>query len=72
MSLIISIEGARKILGEGYEYMSDDEVADLIQNLDAIAVAALRDAREKQISEDAQKLAVFLYDVYQERKQRAE
>lgn len=65
---IISVKEARKILGKGYAHMSDSEVENLIQNLDAIAVAALKDAREKRMKEDAEALANLVYDIYSDKK----
>ena len=68
MALIISVKEARKILGESYEHMSDEEIERLIIDLDAIAVYALREAREKHLKEDANKMAHLLYDIYQDKK----
>jgi uncharacterized protein YjgD (DUF1641 family) len=66
--LIISIKEARKILGKSYEHMSDEEVESLIENLDAIAIVSLRDAREKRMKQDANDMANLIYDIYQDKK----
>jgi hypothetical protein len=66
--MIISIKEARKILGKDYEHLSDEQIGNLIEDLDAIAVAALKDAREKQIKDDATAMAELVYDIYQDKK----
>lgn len=63
MELVISVKEARKILGKDYEHLSDDEIEKLIMDLDAMAVLALRAAREKVLKEDASKMAHLIYDI---------
>lgn len=67
MGLVVSVAEAREILGELAKDMSDEEITDLILNLDAIAVAALRDAMQKR-KDDAFDLANLIYDIYQDKK----
>jgi hypothetical protein len=63
MDLIISVEEAREILGSEAEKMTDEQLIDLIQTLDVLAVEALRQAREKR-KEDAMAMAQLIYDIY--------
>jgi hypothetical protein len=67
MNLIVSVEEAREILGQSANKMTDEEIIELVQNLDAIAVCALRDATQKR-KDDALALANVVYDVYQDKK----
>lgn len=66
--MIVSIKEAREILGESATGMSDQEIEKLVEDLDFIAIHALKDAREKRLKEDAMAMAEFLYDVYQDNK----
>jgi len=45
--LIISVDEARKLLGKKYDYMTDDQLEDLIIQLDEIARLSIRDSIEK-------------------------
>jgi hypothetical protein len=65
---IVSIKEARRILGKKADNMSDSEVAELVDNLDVIAVEALRLSHEKQMKEDVIALANLIYDIYQDKK----
>lgn len=65
---IISVKEARKILGKTASGMTDEEIEKLIENLDDIAVHALKDAREKRMKEDAMAMAELIYDIYQDKK----
>lgn len=67
MGLIISVEEAREILGADAKTMTDEQITEVIQTLDAIAVAALRDGRER-MKADALALAELTYDIYQDKK----
>lgn len=66
--MIVSVKEARKILGNMAKEMSDEEIIELVDNLDAIAIDALRQAREKRMKEDAMAFAELLYDIYQDKK----
>jgi hypothetical protein len=65
--MVVSVEEAREILGTEAEKMTDDQIIELVQNLDAIAVASLRDAMAKR-KEDAMDMANLIYDIYQDKK----
>jgi hypothetical protein len=65
---IVSIEEARKILGSKADNMSDAEIVELVDNLDVIAVEALRLSHEKHMKEDAMAMANLIYDIYQDKK----
>jgi hypothetical protein len=65
---IISVKEARKILGKTASGMTDEEIEELVENLDVIAVHALKDAREKRMKEDASAMAELIYDIYQDKK----
>ncbi|HXR50143.1 MAG TPA: hypothetical protein VN778_03910 [Verrucomicrobiae bacterium] len=67
MSLIISVEEAREILGSNADSMSDDEIINVIQTLDVLAVEALIKSRE-QMKADALALAELAYDIYRDKK----
>ena len=69
MGLIVSVQEARKILGDDAKNMTDDQIIEVIQNLDAIAVAALRDSRER-MKADALAFAELTYDIYQDSKNK--
>lgn len=66
--MIVLIKEARKILGKTASGMSDQEIEKLVEDLDFIAVHALKNAREKRLKEDTMATAEFLYDVYQDEK----
>jgi len=66
--MIVSIKEARKILGKMAKEMTDQEIVDLVDNLDAIAIEALKQAREKRVKEDAMAMAELIYDIYQDKK----
>lgn len=66
--MIVSVKEARKILGKMAKEMTDEEIINLVDNLDAIAIDALRQAREKRMKEDAMAFAELLYDIYQDKK----
>lgn len=68
--MIVSVKEARKILGKIAEEMSDQEIIELVDSLDAIAIHALRQAREKRMEEDALAFAELLYDIYQDSKHK--
>lgn len=70
--MIVSVKEARKILGKMAKEMSDQEIIELVDNLDAIAIDALRQAREKRMEEDAMAFAELLYDIYQDKKRGEE
>jgi hypothetical protein len=65
---IVSIKEARKILGKNYDHMSNEQIEGLIEDLDVIAIAALKDAHEKLMQEDALAMANLIYDIYQDKK----
>lgn len=65
--MIVSVEEAREILGKEAEKMTDAQIIELVQNLDAIAVAALRDVMAKR-KEDAMDLANLIYDIHRDKK----
>jgi hypothetical protein len=67
MSLIISVEEAREILGSSADSMSDDDIINVIETLDVLAVEALRKSRE-QMEADALALAELTYDIYRDKK----
>lgn len=66
MNLIISVEEAREILGSNSDSMSDNEIVNVIQTRDALAVEALRNSRER-IKENALAFAQLTYDIYQDK-----
>ena len=65
---IISVKEARELLGSDGVNMSDAQIIEVIQTLDAIAVQTLKDAREKRIKDDAMAMANLIYDIYQDKK----
>lgn len=65
---IVPVEKARKILGKLAKEMTDQEIIDLVDNLDVIAIDALKQAREKRMLEDAMAFAELLYDIYRDKK----
>lgn len=67
--MIVSVKEARKILGKMAKEMTDEEIIELVNNLDALAIDALRQAREKRMKEDAMAFAELLYDIYRNKKQ---
>lgn len=66
--MIVSVKEARKILGKMAKVMTNEEIVVLVDNLDAIAIDALRQAREKRMKEDAMAMAELIYDIYQDKK----
>lgn len=66
--MIVSVKEARKILGRMAKDMTDEEITELVDNLDAIAIDALRQAREKRMKEDVIAFAELIYDIYQDKK----
>lgn len=68
--MIVPIDEARKILGKMSNEMTDEEIIELVDNLDAIAIEALRQAREKRMYKDAMAFAELLYDIYQDKGSR--
>lgn len=61
---IMSVKEARKLLGNKYENLSDDEVADLIEQVHELAKLSLDVAREqrlkKTLGKSAPKNSVFI------------
>lgn len=55
--LIISVKEARKLLGKEYENLTDDEVADTINQLHRLAKLSLDVARERLADEKHTKKA---------------
>lgn len=70
--MIVSVKEARKILGKTAKEMTDHEIIELVDNLDAIAIEVLKQAREKHIEEDSMAFAELLYDIYQDKKRKNE
>jgi KaiC/GvpD/RAD55 family RecA-like ATPase len=66
--MAVFVKEARKILGKMAKEMTDKEITKLVDNLDAIAIDALRQAREKRIEEDALAMTELIYDIYVDRK----
>ena len=48
MDLVVSIARAREILGDAAKDMSDDEIINTIQTLDALAVDTLKTIQERR------------------------
>jgi len=67
---IISVEEARELLGNDGNNMSDEQIAELIETLDLIAVQALKDAREQRMKQDAMAMANLTYDIYRDKKSK--
>lgn len=66
--MIISIKEARKLLGNKANNMTNEQIEELVETLDVIAVQALKDAREKRMKEDALAMANLIYDIYQDKR----
>ncbi len=66
---IVPVEEARKILGKLAKEMTDQDILELVDNLDVIAIDALRQASEKRMKEDAMAMAELIYDIYKDKKQ---
>ena len=66
---MISIQEARKILGEKAEGMTDEEIGFVIETLDLMAKDALHTSKEDlHRKRDAYRMAQLTYDIYQEKK----
>lgn len=65
--MIVSVDEARELLGGDAEGMTDKQIIEVIQTLDAIAVEALRNRKER-MQTDALALAELIYDIYQDKK----
>ncbi len=61
--MIVSIQEARKILGDEAKDMTDLQVQQLIEDLDVIALYSLQEAVNKR-KKDATRLASLIYDAY--------
>lgn len=69
---VISVQEARKILGKVSDRMSDEELLTTIDTLDLLAKDALEHARrEVQMKADAKDLANLIYDIYKDKKSKA-
>lgn len=67
--LVVSVQEARKILGKDADYMTDNEIKDVIETLDLLAKDALKVSKEQLIMKrDAKRMAKLIYDVNQDDK----
>ncbi len=67
-SLIVSVDEARKLLGDDAEGMSDDEIAFVIETLDLMAKDALKlSKQELHRKRDAFRMAQLTYDIYKQK-----
>lgn len=65
---VVSAKEARKILGNMAKEITDQEIIELVDNLDVIAIEALKQARGKRMEEDAMALSELIYDIYRDKK----
>jgi hypothetical protein len=73
---IVSIDEARKLLGDSAVGMTDMEILNVINTLDLLAQDALKEARRRlAMKKDARELAEVIYSEYkinkQQRKQKS-
>lgn len=66
MDLIISVDEARKILGNDAEKYSDEDIEKIILDLDAMAGCDLKEAMRLR-EQAASDLARLIYDIYCEK-----
>jgi len=71
MKPVMSVEEARKLLGEEADGMTDDEIERLVDDFDLMARYALQEARKQLRKDDAMKLANLTYDIYREEQQNS-
>lgn len=69
MKQVISVEEARKILGNDADTMSDNDIGYVIDTLDLLAKDTLEQTRHKMLMRrDSMALANLLYDIYKKKK----
>lgn len=65
----MSVQEARKELGNIAVLMTDDEIAAMINTLDLLATDALAEAKRRlTVKRDAAELAALIYDIFKEKK----
>lgn len=65
---ILSVQEARKLLGDGAETLTDDQIQEMINTLDLMAKDTLEQVRRKVLMKrDAKDLANIIYDCYKDK-----